>query len=126
MMPFKLLLIFIGGGIGSVLRYLCQGWFQGKLAPQGLFPAGTLLVNLIGCFLIGLIMELLAFKLNPNYKLALVMGLLGGFTTFSTFGYESLNLAEGKQYFLASVYVLLSVAVGLFAVWVGKTLVRAF
>jgi fluoride exporter len=125
-MPLRILLIFLGGGAGSVLRYLAGGWFQ-KLAPQSQFPLGTMLVNVIGCFLIGFISEiLLTYSLHTNYRFALILGVLGGFTTFSAFGWETLNLAESRQFFLASLYVVLSVGVGLFAVWLGRKLVLAF
>ena len=113
-------LIFIGGGLGAVLRYLLAGWVQ--QASGSVFPFGTLVVNVSGCFLIGLVGGLL-LGLRPlpeEYRLALLSGLLGGYTTFSTFSLETFQLAENHGYFYAGLNIVLSVTGGLIAVWMGR------
>ena len=124
----KLVLIFVGGGIGSVLRY-STGLMIGRLAPTSaetphwlsMYPAATLLVNLIGCGLIGLVWGLLGEPEEGNelLRVALVVGVLGGFTTFSSFGWETLDLMNEGRLGTAMVYVLISVCVGVFAAWGG-------
>lgn len=124
----NILLVGAGGFVGSALRYLMSGWLQ-RLSPEGRFPVGTLGVNVLGCFLIGLLGGLAenieAF--SPNVRLLLFLGVLGGFTTFSTFGYETMALARDGQFPAAAMNVVLHVVAGLAAVWVGynlTTLVR--
>lgn len=113
----RILLIFLGGGVGSVLRYLVQGWFH-----RPTFPLGTLLVNVAGCLLIGFLGGLFfgARPIAENYRFAILTGLLGGFTTFSSFGWETMQLTEDKQYLYAGLNVVLSVTLGLLAVWLGR------
>lgn len=116
----RLLLVCLGGFIGSGFRYLValgtSKWFHGE------FPAGTLLVNVIGCFLIGFIMELSAHNKNisPEVRLFLTTGILGGFTTFSTFGLDTVNLMTDGRYVTGILYASLNVGLGLFAVILGK------
>lgn len=124
----KLVLVFVGGGIGSVLRY-STGMLIGRLTPTGaetphwlsMYPAATLLVNLIGCGLIGLVWGLLGKPEEGNemMRVALVVGVLGGFTTFSSFGWETLDLMNQGRVGTAMVYVMISVCVGVFAAWSG-------
>jgi CrcB protein len=118
----KLLFIAGGGALGSVLRYLVAGWGQ-RLTP-GVFPLGTLLVNVTGCLLIGYLGTLFAGPavVREEYRLALLIGLLGGFTTFSTFGYETWALLSDREWGLAGANVLLSNVLGLGAVWLGHRL----
>jgi CrcB protein len=118
----KLLFIAGGGALGSVLRYLVAGWGQ-RLTP-GVFPLGTLLVNVTGCLLIGYLGTLFAGPavVREEYRLALLIGLLGGFTTFSTFGYETWALLSDREWGLAGANVLLSNVLGLSAVWLGHRL----
>ena len=118
----KLLLIAAGGGAGALLRYLVAGWGQ-KLTP-GVFPLGTLLVNLTGCLAIGFLATVFTGPLlvREEYRVAILVGLLGGFTTFSTFGYETLSLVEDREWGPAALNVLLSNGLGLLAVLVGARL----
>lgn len=121
----QLLLVFLGGGIGSCLRFLLSksygSYFQN-------FFLGTFLVNIIGCLLIGLIMGL-SFKsnyLNQNQTLLLSTGFCGGFTTFSAFSFENHILLKTGEYFHFSLYTISSFVVGLLAValglWIAKLL----
>jgi fluoride exporter len=115
----KLLLIAVFGGVGSLLRYLVTGWCQ-KLA-NGSFPLGTLCVNVVGCLLIGLLGALFfgPYLIREEYRLALMVGLLGGFTTFSSFAFETLTLASGGELGLALGNIVLSNVLGLLAAWAG-------
>jgi CrcB protein len=116
-----LLLIFIGGGCGSVLRFLVSGWMR----PLGeAFPWGTLTVNVAGSMLIGLLAPLLSGPLlvRPEYRLAVLVGLLGGFTTFSSYSLETLSLMQDGQWRLAAANVVLSNTLGLAAAWLGMRL----
>ncbi len=120
----KCLLIALGGGAGSLLRYLVAGWGQ-RLCGSG-FPAGTLLVNVTGCLAIGMVGALLTgpVLIREEYRFAILVGLLGGFTTFSSFGYETLELAQSRKYAQAVANVLVSNAAGLAAVWIGYRLAQ--
>ena len=115
----KLLLIAAGGGAGAVLRYFVAGWGQSLTA--GPFPLGTLAVNISGCFLIGLLGRAFAgpMLVPEEYRFALLVGLLGGFTTFSTFGWETFSMLNDGQVWRATANVLCSNALGLAAVWIG-------
>jgi CrcB protein len=115
----KLLLIAAGGAVGALLRYLVSGW--GQSFVDGWFPLGTLIVNVTGCLLIG---ALGAFFAGPQlvreeYRVALLVGVLGSYTTFSTFGWETFTLARDGELRLALANVLLSNALALVAVWFG-------
>ena len=114
----ELLLVFIGGGSGSMLRYLL-----GKCIGTSAFPLGTFTVNLVGCFLIGLLGTwIVRHSLSPDLRLLLVVGLCGGFTTFSTFSNEALELMRSGQTLLCFAYIVASVALGLIAAYVGMKL----
>lgn len=104
MRPALLALVFLGGGIGSVLRYLLGGHFQ--RAFSGPFPTGTFVVNLAGCLGIGFVGALGLEKaaLSPEARVFLMAGLLGGFTTFSTFAWETLGLLTVRDLFRAGLY----------------------
>ncbi len=115
----KVLLIAVGGGVGALLRYLISGW--GQMLVSGLFPLGTLIVNSLGCLLIG---SLGAYFAGPQlireeYRIALLVGVLGAFTTFSTFSWETLSLARDGELRLALVNVVLTNTLALVAVWFG-------
>lgn len=119
----KLLLIGTGGFLGSVLRYLVSGSVQA--ASQSIaFPYGTLAVNVIGCFFIGFLSELADSRslFSSDTRTFLVIGILGGFTTFSAFGNETMNLLRDGERLLAMVNVGAQVLFGLGAVWLGYTL----
>ncbi len=122
----EMLWVGAGGCVGSVLRVLMSRLVQ-RFAPAGVFPAGTLVVNIVGCFAIGLAMEWMLLRpvATANTRAFLFLGLLGGFTTFSTFGYESVALARDAQLLHAAGNVLLHVVVGLGAVVAGAALARA-
>lgn len=115
----KWMLIATGGALGSVLRYGMQGWVQRATSAD--FPWGTLAVNVIGCILLGFLTAAFTgpILLREEYRVGLTVGILGGFTTFSTFGLETFMLASDRQYWFAALNVLLSCGLGFFAVWAG-------
>jgi CrcB protein len=115
--------LFCAGG--GLTRYYLSGWLHSLLGRA--FPYGTLAVNIIGAYLIGLIMELgLRSTLLPGtLRISLVVGFMGGLTTFSTFSYETFKLLEDGQYLLAFVNVLASVTVCLLCTWLGIVTVRS-
>lgn len=119
------LTIFLGSGLGGVLRYLMSLTVQ-RLANGWLFPVGTLSVNILGCLIIGFLGQLMEAKgLFPgNQRIFLLIGLLGGFTTFSSFGYETIQLLRDGELLFAVLNVVLQVVLGLLAVWFGFVLGR--
>lgn len=118
----NLVLIFIGGGVGSIMRYLVS-FFSHKFINIGGFPFGTLIVNVIGCFLIGLLTSQIT-KLDDSLRLLLVTGFCGGFTTFSAFSSESIALYQNENYFLMILYIVMSIILGLSAVLIGNYLIK--
>jgi CrcB protein len=120
-----LLLVGLGGFLGSIGRYLVGGWAQRAL-PLSTFPLGTLAVNVVGCFGIGALGALAGERqaLGPELRTFLMLGVLGGFTTFSSFAHETLALGRDGEYGRALVNVALQVCVGLAAAWLGAELVR--
>ncbi|HEY5610431.1 MAG TPA: fluoride efflux transporter CrcB [Thermoanaerobaculia bacterium] len=123
----KILWISLGGAIGTAARYLLSTGLLHALGSA--FPYGTLVVNVVGSFLLGLVMHigLNSEALNPTIRLALSTGVLGGFTTYSTFNYETLQYARESAWFLAAANVLATMAgclaAGLLGIAVGKLLV---
>lgn len=115
----------VGGFLGSVLRYAAGLGVQ-RLMPGRVFPYGTALINLTGCALIGLLAGWGDARggLNPQVRAFVMVGVLGGFTTFSTFGYECVRLAESGRLLHAGASLLLQVAGGLAGVWLGVLLGR--
>lgn len=111
--------VAIGGAVGSMTRYFVSGAVYQRFGTS--FPYGTLAVNVIGCFLIGLIMEMTQdrYAINPAVKTLLTVGFLGGFTTFSTYSYETLALVRDGMALRALVNAGGSVVAGLFAAWLG-------
>jgi fluoride exporter len=113
-----------GSSIGGVARYLSQQFVQ-KYFPSS-FPWGTLSVNVIGCFLIGIIYAL-AEKgevMSPEMRILLATGFCGGFTTFSSFAYENIKLIQDGEYFYTLLYIVASVIVGILAVYLGALLTK--
>ena len=108
----QVLLVGAGGAVGSIFRFLISE-ITGRYYVQS-FP---LAINVLGCFIIGLLVNML--PANANLKLILIVGFCGGFTTFSTFARESMDLINQQQSFLALLYVVASSVVGITAVWVG-------
>lgn len=117
----EVLYIFVGGGIGSVLRYLGQLLIDGRMVSSSFpFAWGTFVVNITGCLLIGLFYSLSEqFHFSTENRLFLTVGICGGFTTFSTFSNDGLNLLKNGFYGMFFLYTLLSVFIGLSAVILG-------
>jgi fluoride exporter len=122
----RLLLIGLGGALGSILRYLLAGLVQTGGGGSA-FPAGTLAVNLLGCLVIGVVAELSEARgfLDPNTRAMVVVGVIGGFTTFSTFANETVSAMRDNALPVAAGNVVLSVGLGLLAVWAGRALAHA-
>ena len=120
----NLLDVFIGGGLGAVARYLLQGFVYRFSGTE--FPYGTLIVNILGCFTIGLLMSSMEerFLATPTLRLFLTIGILGGFTTFSSFSYETMALLREGNFLAGGINVLSSVVVCLGATWLGLGLGR--
>jgi len=118
----NILLVGAGGFMGSILRYLVSGYIQQSTKSID-FPYGTLAVNLIGCFVIGFLAQLAEARgmFTSESRSFVFVGILGGFTTFSSFGNETLNLARDSQLMNALANVGANVILGLFAVWLGRT-----
>ena len=119
-----ILAIAVGGALGAVARYKAGYWLSQVLGHG--FPWGTLAVNIIGSFLMGLLVEGAAVRwhLDGNLKALLMTGLLGGFTTFSTFSLDVVTLLQRDQILLAGVYLLGSVIVSILALFLGILLIR--
>jgi CrcB protein len=119
-----ILIIWLGGGIGSVFRYLVQLGIN-KLVTVT-FPAGTFLVNITGCFVIGLLYGLSGryAALTSEWRLFLITGLCGGYTTFSSFSYESISLFRQGNYTYFILYTVLSVLIGLFSTIGGMNIIK--
>jgi CrcB protein len=119
-----ILIIFVSSGIGGVARYGMQTWVFRIYSFT--FPLGTFIVNTIGCFLIGLFYALSekGNLLSPECRLALTTGLCGGFTTFSTFAYENMNLLRTGDYVYFGLYAAGSVILGIVAVYVGIFIIK--
>ena len=123
----QILIVALGGALGSVLRYKLGGFALHHTSGWD-FPVSTFSVNVIGCFVIGLLAALVEHHdlFSPSVRLLLFTGLLGGFTTFSAFGYESIFLLRRGLLSIATGYVLLSVVCGLGAVLGGIKLIDQF
>ncbi len=122
----RLTLIAIFGAVGTLARYGLQGLVQIRTAST--FPWGTLLVNLSGCFLLGLIGQftLNRMVISPDWRVAIAVGFLGGYTTFSSFGWETAKILEDGEWLRASAYVGASVVAGLLLSVAGIRLANKF
>lgn len=115
---FKILAVSLGGAVGASLRYLVS-YGAYRLLPKN-FPWGTLIINLSGSFLIGLIWGMSEkISLSPHIKLFLIVGILGAFTTFSTFSLENFNLLKSGEYLSAFLNIFLSLLMGILMVFLG-------
>jgi CrcB protein len=121
----RLILIGMGGFVGTVARY----WLSGVVARRygETFPLGTLVINLIGCFITGSVFYLTEerFLIGPTVRTVMLIGLLGGFTTFSSYGLQTFTLLREGEFGLAGLNLTLSNLLGLFFVWAGYTLMKA-
>lgn len=117
----NLLLVALGGGAGSALRFLFSIWFRHQS-----FPLATLLVNIIGSFMIGLVIavSLRSSSFDSNWRLLLATGLCGGFTTFSAFSAEGLQILQQGRIGLFAIYSFGSVLLSLVAVWLGFSIMK--
>ena len=115
----NILFVALGGGAGSVLRFLCQKCVAGFSALS--FPLGTFIVNIVGCFLIGVFFSLATknTEFNTEWQLLLMTGLCGGFTTFSAFTLDGMSLLKQDKTGLFLLYIGASVLLGLLATWMG-------
>lgn len=120
---FKILLVVIGGGIGTLTRYLVSG-LDHKYS-SGVFPVNTLIVNLSGSFIIGLLWGLSErFSVSPNIRMFLFIGVLGGYTTFSTLSLETFNLLRDNEYRIAFLNIFLTNFIGIALVLTGFIISR--
>lgn len=120
----RIIVVGLGGFLGSVLRYLVSGWTHTLLGER--FPWGTLAVNAIGCFVLGGLAAS-AYEgqaLGPNARIFLFIGVIGGFTTFSAFGYETVALIEAGRLRVACLSVAANLGLGISAVWLGAATAR--
>jgi len=117
----KIILVGVGGFIGATLRYLISGYVQ-NLTQSIAFPHGTLAVNITGCFLIGALSQLVESQagMTAEMRLLLMVGLLGSFTTYSTFSNETMNLLQDQRLFHALVNIVTHIILGLSAVLLGR------
>ena len=118
----NILLVAVGGAVGSVSRYLLGAWVQSSSKSID-FPFGTLTVNLIGCFVIGFLSQLAEARgvFTSETRALVFVGVLGGFTTFSSFGNDTINLLRDGETFNALANVGANVILGLLLVWLGRT-----
>ena len=116
---YTLLLVGLGGFIGAILRYVLGGWIQNSFIN---FPVGTLVINTTGSFFIGLIMYLSEYQglFSDDTRIFLTIGILGGYTTLSTFGYESFRLLDDSKFELMTINVVSTVLFSIMAVYLGK------
>ena len=117
-------MVLAGAGLGGVARYAAGVWIMQKYG--GRFPLGTLVINVTGSFLIGLLMTLLTerWEPHPNWRLFLVVGVLGGYTTFSSFEYELYQAVRDGARWIGMLYMVGSVGLGYAGVWLGAVLAK--
>jgi len=122
----RLLLIALFGAIGTLARYGLQGVVQIKMGST--FPYGTLLINLTGCFFLGLVGQLTLNRMiiSPDWRVAIAVGFFGGYTTFSSFGWETAKMLEAGEWLRAGTYVASSVVLGLILSVAGINIANRF
>lgn len=120
----RYLVVLAGAGLGGLARYAAHLWIMERY--RGRFPLSTFLINVSGSFLVGVVMTLLTERLNPhpNWRLFLVVGILGGYTTFSAFEYEAYQSVRDGAHWIGLMYVMGSVALGYVGVWFGAFIAR--
>jgi CrcB protein len=120
----RYLLVLVGGGTGALARYVAASAIMTRFG--GKFPLGTLVINVTGSFLIGFVMTMLTerFQLDPQWRLLLVVGFLGGYTTFSSFEWETLTAVRDGALWAGILNIVSSVVLGYIAVWLGVVLAR--
>jgi CrcB protein len=123
-MTRAIILVGLGGGLGSIFRYLTSVVVTKYV--QTTFPLGTFAVNIIGCLIVGILLGLFERQqlTNPDLKFLLITGFCGGYTTFSAFASENINLFQSGNSLTAFVYIASSVLISLFAVFIGITLTK--
>ena len=115
----KYVIIAVGGAIGSMLRFWVGANVSGRMGAR--FPYGTFVINITASFLIGLVMTVLAEKTHwsPNWRYLIPIGFLGGYSTFSSFEYETFQVFQSNELLVAGLNITLSVGIGFLAVWLG-------
>jgi CrcB protein len=121
----KYLAVGVGGFVGSIARFSLAAYVGQRMGTR--FPYGTFLINVSGSFLIGLVMTILTERthLNPTYRYLIPIGFIGGYTTFSTFEYETLRAIQDGQFTIGLISMVLSVLVGFLMVWTGAMVGKA-
>lgn len=121
----KYLMVGLGGCLGSILRFWLGSYIGGRLGSR--FPYGTFVINVTGSFLIGMVLTMLAEKTqwSPNWRYLIPIGFIGGYTTFSTFEYETFRLLQDGQIVTAMLNVVGSVVIGFAGVWAGAVAGRS-
>jgi len=119
------LYVFIGAGLGGVLRFLCSTLVQ-RATGGWMFPLGTFVVNMVGCLIIGYLMQLSEARgvLQGEWRLFVFVGILGGFTTFSSFGLETFHLIRDGEFLYAALNAVGQLVLGLLLVWAGVVMAR--
>jgi CrcB protein len=122
----KIFVVAIGGSLGAVARYMVSLWAAERFGAG--FPYGTLIANVVGCFIIGAFMTLATerFIVSPYWRLLVTVGFIGGLTTFSSFSYETFKLLEEAETNLAVYNTLLNVGLGFAATWLGIVTAKLF
>ncbi len=118
----RYLVVLAGAGLGGLARYVAGSWIMVKYG--GRFPLGTFIINVSGSFLVGVLMTLFTerFQPHPNWRLFLVVGVLGGYTTFSSFEYEAYQSVRDGAGWMGMLYLTASVLIGYVGVWLGALL----
>lgn len=124
MRMLRIIAVAVGGSIGATARYLVSVWAAERFGAD--FPYGTLIVNVVGCFIIGIFMTLTTerFIVNPYWRLLITVGFVGGLTTFSSFSYETFRVLEDSNMIMALYNIGLNLLLGFAATWIGIGVAR--